>query len=360
MSSVAPEKHLETPELQPAGSVSTGMPQATVPTKPLFLGKRYKAWRQGLSKQLFANLLASPKGCQLIKFYRVVSHPVQYIWRKQLVKAITSATAPIQVPREKGYALFNAQELPGFEGIRELTQQLYTERHAQLDKIQAEYQAINQKKFMVNLLYDEDLAQYPELIEFALSDPLLNAASLYLGQVPVLRRMALILSINNGEEKPASSQLFHQDGEDFQQLKLFINLQDITEAHGPFSFLPADVTQRAVQGYRAQHSSPPENWRYPDEDLLAHCQPSDVVQATGPAGQALLVDTSRCMHYGSRLQPGYSRLMLMVQFLCYHNLTDTKFSQINPKLFANDPKRHLAVTPRTFPRRSYYVNPLKA
>lgn len=285
---------------------------------------------------------------------------MQFVRRKQLATQIAASAAPIRVPREKGYTLLDARTLPGFDRIRDLSLQLFAERHDQLDKIQAEYQAINQKKFMVNLLYDEDLKTHPEWIEFALNEPLLNAVSLYFGQVPVLRRIALILSINNGEEHPASSQLFHQDGEDFQQLKLFVNLQDVQLPHGPFSFLPADVTERALARYRADHASPPENFRYPDDALMSYCQPGELVQATGPEGQALLVDTSRCMHYGSRLQPGHARFVLMIQFLCYHNLTDTKFSQIDPTLFANDPKRHLAVTPRTFPKKSYYVNPFTA
>ena len=309
------------------------------------------------SKALRAKLLATPTGCRILKFCRVLRHPAQYILRKKLAKDIKPTAAPIVIPRKKGFAKFNAHELPGFEAINTLCQQLYLERHTQLDKIQAVYQTINQKKFMVNLLYDDDLVQYPELIEFALNEPLLNAVSLYFQQIPVLRRVALILSMNNGEEAPISSQLFHQDGEDFQQMKLFINMQDVTELNGPFSFLPADTSLQVLKSYRAKYGATPENGRYSDESILTACKPDEVIQLIGPSGQAALVDTSRCLHYGSRLTPGHSRLVLMVQFLCYHNLIDTKFSHINPELFPNNLKFHLAVTPRTFPKKSYYVNP---
>jgi len=50
-----------------------------------------------------------------------------------------------------------------------------------------------------------------------------------------------------------------------------------------------------------------------DEIIFRYAKPSDVKQFTGKAGAAIVIDTSRCFHFGRR-QQSKERLMLMIQY----------------------------------------------
>jgi hypothetical protein len=198
---------------------------------------------------------------------------------------------------------------------------------------------------MADLIYDEDLLENPHIVDFALSDPILNMATEYLGEVPVLRRVAMLLSTNRSEAL-IRSQLFHYDGEDIRQLKFFINLMDVSEADGPFTFLPAHKTKKVIDSYLKKHKHIPASNRFPDEEIFSRCAESDVNQVTGPAGKAAAVDTSRCLHFGSRVTPGRARLILFLQYVSYHNLAECKLNTLDSARFPQNSIQRLATTPR--------------
>ena len=96
------------------------------------------------------------------------------------------------------------------------------------------------------LLCDEVLEEHPALVDFALSDEIVGAATRYLGQLPVLRRVGLLLSSGVAERK--DSMLLHKDPGDLSQVKIFMNINNIGDSNGPFTFLPADASARVVRG----------------------------------------------------------------------------------------------------------------
>jgi hypothetical protein len=107
-----------------------------------------------------------------------------------------------------------------------------------------------------------------------------------------------------------SSQCFHLDEHDFRQVKIFVNLDDVTGEEGPFTFLPAPETAavcRAVgKGWGAG--------RLTDDEVLGNTAPEKVVRLIGSAGDGAFVDTSRCLHYGSRTIKG-RRAILMIKYV---------------------------------------------
>jgi hypothetical protein len=138
-----------------------------------------------------------------------------------------------------------------------------------------------------------------------------------------------------------SSQLFHVDPEGLTQVKFFINVFDVGEGEGPFTFIPADETARIIyevnllrQQHGKQHAG-----RYLDDEISAVGADGSIVRVTGPRGSGVAVDTSRCLHLGSRVSPGSFRLCLYIQYCT----TRERGNAFDVERYLNDPVRHLAV-----------------
>ena len=207
------------------------------------------------------------------------------------------------------------------------------------------------QSFFRYLLTDDDLRRHSELVEFALGDRTLGAATRYLGMVPYLSHVDLVYSL----PRPGGnidSQLFHLDPEGLRQVKFFIPIFDVGEPQGPFSFIPADTTARVlrdVAAWRRQRGLAPSR-RYSDEEVAAVGGRRALVTVQGPAGTAIAIDTSRCLHLGSRVQPGTFRLMLYLQYCTTREQTNA----YDVARFSSDEMRRLAVCHSIEPGRARF------
>jgi hypothetical protein len=156
-----------------------------------------------------------------------------------------------------------------------------------------------------NILKTDDLFQHRAIIDLAVHDDILAAVTAYFGQVPRLYNLMMWWSPPN--QAVEGSRLYHYDHRDNRQAKVFINLTDVTEDNGPLHFLsPADSLKvDAKVGY--------SQGRYTDEDVYTAVSKSDVKTAVGEAGRGFIVDTGRCLHYGSRGNRS-DRFILLVSF----------------------------------------------
>ena len=75
---------------------------------------------------------------------------------------------------------------------------------------------------------------------------------------------------------------------------------------------------------------------------------NDIVTVTGPAGTGVAVDTSRCLHLGSRVQPGTFRLCLYMQYCTTREITNV----YDVDRFRHDPVKFLAVKDSVVPGRA--------
>ncbi len=75
---------------------------------------------------------------------------------------------------------------------------------------------------------------------FAISPVMTEIVTDYLGAVP--RMHCLGIYISPAANTMISSQCFHRDEHDFRQVKIFVNLDDVTAEEGPLTFLPAPET----------------------------------------------------------------------------------------------------------------------
>jgi len=115
-------------------------------------------------------------------------------------------------------------------------------------------------------------------------------------------------------EEAASSRLFHCDWADTSQVKLFIYATDVDESNGPLVLLDARSSQslRRQIGYRFVGAG----YRVPDDVVESRLGVGRESKILGPAGTAVLADTSRCFHYGSRIGNGAApRTLIMMQYL---------------------------------------------
>ena len=157
-------------------------------------------------------------------------------------------------------------------------------------------------------LTPDDLQADSPILRFALDSVLIGSIARYLGGIPILNFAMLGHSQHVGDV--GGSQLFHGDGETYSQVKVFVYLADVDEKNGPFTMVGAGNSELLARrlGYR---------WgdRISDEVVGRMIAPSDVHSVTGPAGTVLFVDTSRCLHFGSRVLGPVPRSVLMYQYL---------------------------------------------
>lgn len=138
------------------------------------------------------------------------------------------------------------------------------------------------------------------------------------GEIPRLDSVLLTRSIYDG--KPLSySQLWHRDYDDTKVVKLFVYLTDVlTRADGPFTFMPGPVSDNARYSRRSHRS---------DGALATKVDLDGARSVIGPRLTAFLVETSRCLHMGSRIDQGHERLMYTATFFAA------------PRLYPEPPRR---------------------
>ena len=185
------------------------------------------------------------------------------------------------------------------------------EAHATLARFEREGRPApdSWKRFLVNVLDPSELAADSAIVRFALRDDVLAAVSRYLGIVPRLGALSVLHS-DSVKTPPKSSQLHHCDGDDVTQVKVFVYCTDVDRRSGPLTVLSADRSGRVrkAAGYTYRD-------RLTDAQVAAVVGPGTEHPILGPAGTAAFVDTSRCFHYGSRVDAGAPpRLVTMIQY----------------------------------------------
>ena len=300
-----------------------------------------------LRKQALLRGRVTPAGRALLKAAAIAAAPLDYGARRRVAVRYNRRFPSTIMTREEGFASLPNGSLPGTQEIVEHCRRIFFVKKAALEAIaptgrKAERERKTKRGFLRDLLDNDDLRANPALVDFALSDGLLSIATNYLGVVPTLNRVDLVYSVaRDAPEEHISSQLFHQDPEGLEQVKVFLNIFDVEEPHGPFMFIPAADSERIVRAIRDQRraAGAPDDTRYRDEEVAAHKGAAATRRLIGEAGTAAVVDTSRCLHAGSRVQPGHFRLCLFIQYCTSRE----KAHEFDARRFRNDPVRWLAV-----------------
>lgn len=234
--------------------------------------------------------------------------------------------ADFTIPSDRGFVVYGPDRFPEAPQIAELAQRRLAE--ADIDKMRER----GQKSFLIGILDQASLTRESPLVRLALRDDVLRAIAGHLGVVPILWSIDLFYSRAAGG-KLRSSQLLHCDGDDTQQIKIFVLCTKVDESKGPLMIMDAvrSKTLRRRLGFTY-------NNRVTDEEAQRTLGDVGLTALVGEPGTVGFVDTSRCFHFGSRVESrDEGRLVAIFQYV-------TPYSFKLPREHRDvAPYRHLAV-----------------
>ncbi len=209
----------------------------------------------------------------------------------------------MEIPDDLGFKVLQDYDFP--EVPRMLEEALEIVATHDLEKIRK-----NKKpQLMTGLLKPHWLKLESPFVQFPLRKEVAASISNYLGCVPVITKIDLWYSRYSKEM--STSQFFHCDYESGRQIKTFIFAKDVEMADGPFTAIGAKRSDDVRKALKYRYGD-----KIPDEAVNPIVPPEEHVVVTGHKGTMLFGDTSRCFHYGSRVEdPERWRLAVLYQFL---------------------------------------------
>jgi hypothetical protein len=85
---------------------------------------------------------------------------------------------------------------------------------------------------------------------------------------------------------------------DSPMVYILVAVRDIGVDCGPWTFLPASVSERIAR--QTAYHEPGTAYRLSDETIRPLMQPGEEIVFACKRGTVLFIDSSRCMHFGSR------------------------------------------------------------
>jgi Phytanoyl-CoA dioxygenase (PhyH) len=203
-----------------------------------------------------------------------------------------------------GIAIGTVDQLFGSRGIYEDAAREATQL---LEVHEASNPEVNPRKpYLANLFHEALPLDHP-FGRIALHPNVLEVAKRYLGMRPFLRSVSVWLT--KPTPGPAiETQLWHRDGDDLMQVKLFLPFTKVTLAAGPFCYAPG--TQ--LHGSRHQPVAGDENGRSTDDQLRVLVPESEWRVCVGDPGMVVFADT--CGYHKQIKPESDERLLLMVQY----------------------------------------------
>ncbi len=174
---------------------------------------------------------------------------------------------------------------------------------------------VSRKDFWRRLLDDElvegRLRADSVFARFALQPRLLSFVARSMGGLPQLDYVLLTHSIPT-DAPLAQSQLWHRDHDDTRTIKVFVYLTPVeSEGDGPFTLIPGPCSDRMGHTLRSHMS---------DEAVFRRLEKTSVKTLQAPRLACFAVETSRCLHMGSRVSPGHRRLLYTATYTSFPNL----------------------------------------
>tara|TARA_B100000446_G_scaffold137525_1_gene129918 strand:- start:19836 stop:20696 length:861 start_codon:yes stop_codon:yes gene_type:complete len=149
---------------------------------------------------------------------------------------------------------------------------------------------------------DKDIVNCPHVLDIANSANVLSVVGRVLGCKPTISNITIWNSYPNEDKTAQHSENFHRDVDDFDFVKLFIYLTNVTDEEGPHVFVD----------YSHKDESFLDIQRYADEEIESHYGKDKIRVIPGSAGDAFLENTYG-LHKGTVPQKGM-RTLLQVEY----------------------------------------------
>lgn len=243
------------------------------------------------------------------KFYNFLSTSLnnkEFQYRKSLFSKIDEEKTSYEIKEDDGFLIADMSENQKVKDALQHSRNI-------VNSIDWEERRLGAKKYFL-IEHKLDLLDpvNEAILKLATSPEILKPVSKYLGTFPVLGSAAVWYSPNK-EIEPIGSQLYHIDGEAIKQIKLFIPIEDITDDCGPFTFLPANTSEKICNAFLKDGTIFQRNVKLQDEKIYSIADQNEVRKLTGKPGMVGFVDTCRCYHYGSRAA-SKPRIMLHLHY----------------------------------------------
>jgi hypothetical protein len=254
-----------------------------------------------LAKKVQLSRVAAIRTCSILN---TVLSPNSQMQRRAKAKMLAARERELEIDKSAGYCLVDQTQLPEIGPAIKAAKRIYKEQSAAGDLSRYDG-GKSAKRHLVYAAQGREMCQHTDIMRLALSRQVIDAVSAYLGTVPVLNNVAIMVSVPNETEK--GSQLYHLDFADENQVKFFVYVDPVEEDNGPFTFVPADISRALIRelGY--------DRGRLQIDDVTRAIGEDGQRKMTGKAGSGFLVDTSSCLHYGSNKNTK-TRLALLIQF----------------------------------------------
>lgn len=199
-----------------------------------------------------------------------------------------------------GWAIDTSKTLPHLDRLLEEADQVIAERSG------ARWSEHPYRGWFQDMWTPELCERCPAFLDFATSNPILATVADYIKSIPVLSTTApsgirLVESnqkFDPAPDMPKDSQLYHIDYYSLPNVYVIVLLEDATLEHGPWHFLPRSISQRVRERLGYWKRGVP--YRLTDEQVYSVADRKDVITFDYPRGSVLFIESSGCLHYGSR------------------------------------------------------------
>jgi hypothetical protein len=278
-----------------------------------------------MSRLGIANTMRLAYSCNRLKFGRQDDWRTA-LYRTQLATLLEEngglSRPPIQI--KDGWALDSSMSLPHLDRVLEDSEKIIAERSGERRSSKGTY-----RSYFQDVWTPADLEKYPSFLDFATSSDVLSVVSHYLQSIPALsttlpsgiRFVESNAAFDDQPDKPHDSQLYHIDYYSLPNVYILVLLRDTTREHGPWTFLPRGVSQKARRALN--YWSRQRGYRVSDEDVYAVVDRKEAIEFCYPRGTVLFIESSGCFHYGSRnsIKPRF-QLMIGYTGACRTDFTE--------------------------------------
>jgi len=284
---------------------------------------------------------------------RIVAEPAHYLQRKRLASELSPP--PLTIPKELGFVITEPKVIPGLQELQALLRSLAERKFGEIDfkAFDAGVKQGSVKPFYFNLIDRKDVIENPQMLTFALSLPMLSIVSRYSKVLPELSHMGIFcsgLDTGSNEVKPRGTQVLHWDNHDLGHIKFFNFLDDVGENDGPLTVLPAEKSWwlRKKTGRRFG------TWPVRDDaEFYRYFSEKDLLPIIGTAGTVAFVDTTRCLHFGSRTRGTGRRRTFVLHYTKFADYSESRTKLYQDFNLATSPECRAAVSLDRFGEVAY-------